>query len=281
MRQRMPEADMTPLLLAMVALMAISVGCGDDSSGGGTNPSPTTSAVVVNVATPLRIGQVVQASGTATLSNGQTQAVTSGWQSDVPGVATVTTAGQVTGVANGRANIYVVSGGQQGQAGIRVVPDFQGSWTGRLLVSACSQSGVFAQINFCNEFPVSSSDPFAIALAQTGESMTARANYGDSIVFTPVEATIQPDGGASFVTTWVSTSSPITIQGSWSINGPRTGELVGTVTEVWRSPGQAGEATLTQSIVSVTRTSTTALVGARGGQSSRKLPLTLGGGRSR
>jgi hypothetical protein len=60
------------------------------------------------------MGQTTQASGTATLSNGQSQALTSAWQSDAPGVATVTDAGLLTGVGNGRATIYVMNGGRQG-----------------------------------------------------------------------------------------------------------------------------------------------------------------------
>lgn len=39
---------------------------------------------------------------------GQSQALTTGWLSDAPAVATVTDAGLVTGVANGRATIYVI-----------------------------------------------------------------------------------------------------------------------------------------------------------------------------
>jgi serine/threonine protein kinase len=66
-------------------------------------------------------------------SNGQTQAITSGWLSDAPNVATVTTGGLVTGVANGRASIYVIARGRQGQQVVRVVPDYQGRWAGGLL----------------------------------------------------------------------------------------------------------------------------------------------------
>jgi hypothetical protein len=50
----------------------------------------------------------------AQMSNGQSQSITIGWQSDISTVARVTDGGMVTGVGNGRANIYVVSGGKQG-----------------------------------------------------------------------------------------------------------------------------------------------------------------------
>ena len=70
----------------------------------------------------LRMGQTAQASGTEMRASGQSQSVTSGWLSDAPAVATVTGAGLVTGVANGRATIYAVAGGRQGQQVIRVCP---------------------------------------------------------------------------------------------------------------------------------------------------------------
>lgn len=247
---------MTRHLIALAGLTLLTVACGGDNAA----PSPTTSAVSVTLTSPIRIGQSVQATGTATLSSGQSQAVTTGWQSDVPSVARVSDAGQVTGVANGRANIFVVSGGRQGQASLRVVPDYQGTWSGRLEVTSCTQTGSWAQINFCRDFPVGSSDPFGLSLAQSGESLTARANYGTDIVFPSVTSAIQPDGSTSFVTTFTSTTSPvITLEGSWSFNGPQSGQLVGTVNEVWRAVGISGEATLAQTIISPVRNSTTAL----------------------
>ncbi len=82
----------------------------------------------MTVASPLRMGQTAQASGTEMRANAQSQSITSGWLSDAPAVATVTGAGLVGGVANGRATIYVVAGGRQGQQVIRVVPDYQGRW---------------------------------------------------------------------------------------------------------------------------------------------------------
>ena len=61
------------------------------------------------------MGQTTQATGSATLSSGQAQSVTTGWLSDAAAVATVSDAGLVTEGPNGRATIYVVSGGRQGQ----------------------------------------------------------------------------------------------------------------------------------------------------------------------
>ena len=216
------------------------------------------------------MGQTAQASGTASLSNGQSQAVTSGWRSDASSVATVTDAGLVTGVSNGRATIYVVYGGRQGQQLIRVVPDYQGSWEGGLRVTSCSETGVFPSIDFCKILAVGTVDGYSLALAQAGEQMTARLAFG-SITFPTVPAPIGEDGLASFAATYVDTSNGLAIDATVAINSLRIGELTGTVSEVWTVPGETGEGRLEESIVGTTRTSTTARVS--GTRASDKLRL--------
>src|SRR5512139_2676071 len=98
------EDEMRPLLLLCVSYAAFGCSGGDSSPA---SPSPATSSIVVTVDNPLKIGATAQASATATLSNGQTQNLTTGFQSDAPGVASVTPTGAVTGVSNGRATIFV------------------------------------------------------------------------------------------------------------------------------------------------------------------------------
>jgi len=101
-------------------------------------------------------------------------------------------------------------------------------------------------------------------VSQTGESINARPNYGD-IAFTSVGSSIQPDGSTSYMTTFFAVDAPISIEASWTMNGPRSGELVGTVNEVWRATGIPGEARLSQDIINAVRTSTTPLLAVDGG----------------
>src|SRR5262245_62843180 len=129
--------------LAVVAMCVIVGGCsGNSKSGPSTAPTADTSARAVNVtlADLIAQGTSLQATATATLASGSTQAVSTGFKSDVPNVATVTDSGSVTAVSMGRANIYVVFGGQQGTKGIRVIPNYQGNWSGRWIVSGCTQT---------------------------------------------------------------------------------------------------------------------------------------------
>jgi hypothetical protein len=114
--------------------------------------TPTTSSVAVTVNNPLRVGETAQAAGTITLSNGQTQPVTTGWRSDAPAVATASDAGLVTAIGNGRATVFVVTGGRQGQQVVRVVPDYQGQWVGLLRVTSCTQTGTWAAVVSATSF---------------------------------------------------------------------------------------------------------------------------------
>jgi hypothetical protein len=236
--------------LALTVATAM-IGCGGDTptspSGGSTSG---TSAVAVTINSPVKIASTAQATGTASLSNGQSQAVTSGWLSDSVGVASVTSAGLVTGVSNGRATIYVVSGGKQGQQVIRVVPDYQGTWSGGLRVTSCSQTGAIAGLNFCDESPVGSTFSFSLAVTQSGESLSGRATE-NPIVFPPFSAAITADGTSSFVSTYF--ENGVTVEATWRINSTGPGNLTGTVDEVWRGAGLSGEGRVSQNIVTVSR----------------------------
>jgi hypothetical protein len=175
----------------------------------------------------------------------------------------------VTGVANGRARIFVISGGQQGEQAVRVVPDYQGGWNGGLRVTACTQTGAWATIDFCGSFPVGGIDGYSLSLTQSGDQLTARLSYGSSLVFPSVATTIGADGSASFVATYVNIANGITIDATVVTNSLRVGELTGTVNEVWHLPGVSGEARLAQDIVGTNHTSATALSVGAGGSSGK------------
>ena len=245
-------------LYAVAALVSLAA-CG--GGGSGATPDPTTTAISVTVSSPMRMGQTTQASGNATLSNGTSQALSAGWQSDAPGVATVTGAGIVTGVANGQATIFIVSGGRQGQQLIRVVPDYQGTWSGGLRVTSCSPSGAWATERICDDFRVGSVFEYAVSFEQSGESMTARVSYGSPLNFPVVSAPIRADGTSSFTATQTVTESgfTFTVTVTFEINSARVGDLTGTVTEVWRAPNISGEMRVVQDIVDTDRTSVNSL----------------------
>ena len=208
----------------------------------------------MTVNSPIKVDETAQATATASLTNGQSQAITTGWLSDAANVATATPAGLVTGVANGRATIYVVSGGRQGQQVVRVVPSYEGQWAGLLRVTGCTQTGPWAQAGFCDEFRGGTEDGFTLGLSQTGESLTARTAYGPSIIFPPVTTTLDANGGAAFTAIFRDTAAPgLSIEAAWRMASAARGALAGTVTEKWTVPGVAGEGRLVQDILSAGR----------------------------
>jgi hypothetical protein len=264
-------------LLIAFPLVLFAAACGDDNSptlsSSTTAPSPTTTAVTVTVTSPVRMGQTAQATGSETLSDGQSRAITSGWLSDAAAIATVTNAGLVTGVSNGRATIYVIAGGRQGQQVVRVVPDYHGRWSGGLRVTSCTQTGVFASAGFCDDFRVGQTYRYALSLTQSGEQMTAIVDYGTPWLFPSVAAPIREDGSSAFAASMNAVEPELglalSLEPAFTINSTRAGELTGTVNEVWRLPNFPGEGRLTQEVVSTTRSSTAALSSISEGEARR------------
>jgi hypothetical protein len=270
-RRRNDAMRLMNLALLCAATSLAAAGCDSESTGSlPTSASPTTSGIAVTLTGVIRVDETAQASAAATLSNGQMQPITTGWQSDAPAVATVTPAGLVAGVANGRATIFVISGGRQGQQVVRVVPNYDGQWAGLLRVTSCTQSGAFASVGFCDDFGVGTVDGFALGVTQTGELLTARAAYPPAIVFPATTAAIDGDGQASFTTTFSDTTSPVlSIAAAWRIGSATRGALTGTVTETWTVAGISGEGRLVQDITRGSRGGTSGT--SRSGPRSRAL----------
>ena len=266
--------------VSTIGLTCTLAACGGESSGstptGPSSAAPSATAVSVTVKSPVRMGESAQATGSATLSGGQPQNVTSGWRTDAPNVATVTDAGMVTGVANGRATIYVVAGGRQGQQVMRVVPDYQGQWTGTIRVASCTQTGVFVDIGLCKEVPVNSSEGFDVGFTQDGENMNARLFFGPNGSQT-VPAPIAPEGTAAFTagTTFTEEGIRLMLETVWQVDSPRVGALTGRINDVYRFAGYSGEGRVSYEIVSATRGSTAGTQRTGGGRWSR-VPRRLG-----
>ena len=90
-----------------------------------TNCAPTLTSVSVTPATPsIGAGQTAQMQATATYSDSTTKDVTSSatWSSSNPSVATVSSSGLVTGVADGTSTIQAAYGGITGSTTVTVFP---------------------------------------------------------------------------------------------------------------------------------------------------------------
>src|SRR3954470_10579225 len=141
--------------LPVALLLALSAAaCGSDSTP--STPTPTVSNIVVTRPDAnVFLGATAQFTANTTLSNGTTSPASCAWTSDTPGVASVNSAGVVTGVGSGNANIICTQSGREGHKLIRVLPNYGGNWGGTYLITGCGQSGFFATsgVNFCGTFP--------------------------------------------------------------------------------------------------------------------------------
>jgi hypothetical protein len=238
---------MKKLFFAVVMAVAAAA-CGGDSAATPAAPTNRTTAVTLTLTSPLIMGTTQQATASATQSAGGAQAVTTGFKSDVPAVATVTDAGLVSAMTNGVANIYVVSGGAQGLANVRVIPSYSGQWRGSYSVRSCTQTGIFTSANLCTStFVVNHVLPTTMTLTQNGTSVAGTFFLG-SVAFGSVNGPIESDGATSFSATGVDTSVAITTV-SWRINSPQVGRVTGVHSQLWRANGASGEMRVDSEIV--------------------------------
>ena len=119
------------LVIAVAFGMTACDGKGDGPTGPEGGDTPRLVSVTVQPTTAeITVGQSLQLSATATLSNGSTQAgATFTWSSSNESVATVTASGLVTGLADGPTSIRASVSGVSGLASVTVeAPPFSGAW---------------------------------------------------------------------------------------------------------------------------------------------------------
>lgn len=251
------------VLFAVLAWAAAGAACGGSKSPS-TPSTPTPVVQSITVTSPssmLRIGTTETFTATAAMSNGASQPVAGGqWGSDNPAVARAEAAtGRVTGVGSGTATIYVDYQGQRGTKLIRVVPDFQGTWSGSYFIDACQQSGDFAAIRFCSDFPAGSVLPTNLVLTQTDDRVEGRLFLG----------TLAGDGrgpidaGGTLTLTGTVASSPLTIDTVWLLRSETVGRATGRIDMVFRYAGALGDGRLQATIRDLNRTSGSTAVSLR------------------
>jgi hypothetical protein len=236
---------------AVVPVLVLLAACGKGNSSP-TSPSnsSSTSSVTLNVAGIVKVGESQQASATANLASGETRAVTTGFKSDTPTVATATDTGMVTGVSNGTANIFVVYGGQQGLRQVRVVPDYQGTWTGQYQVTACTSDGIVRDAGVCvSALTIGTTLPISAILTQSGDQVVGTFSLG-SLATSQITVPVRSDGSVA-ASGDVSNTSSSRITATVVVNQVTPGQLTGIVAINWLATGGVpGSAQVTGSLVS-------------------------------
>jgi hypothetical protein len=192
---------------------------------------------------------------TASLSTGGSQPVTSGaWGSDTPGVATVDATGKVTGVGSGMATIFVDYQGRRGTKLIRGLPNFQGAWSGSYAVTACTQNGDFARINFCSNFSVNRVLPTNLNLTQDRDRVQGRFFLGTL----GGDGSGPVQGNGQLLLTGAIQDPAATLETTWSLVSPTAGRITGSLSFIWRTSGLSGDMRVSADIRDLNRTSSLA-----------------------
>ena len=120
-------------LVSLVLVFGL-VSCGGEGERPPTSPTPTptpTALAITSSTDLLKINQIEPFTLRAPMSDGSTRTVAGTWSSDSPAVATVDSNGRVTAAGSGETAISAeVKGLRAAPRRIRVLPDYQGRWSG-------------------------------------------------------------------------------------------------------------------------------------------------------
>jgi hypothetical protein len=140
------DDEMPILKLASVLMIAaLATGCGDEPNPVGPNSpaAPTVASLVISGPDYVLTGSTTAYTATATLSDGSTRTVTPTWTSSAVNVGIIDNAGRLDGRAHGATMLTVAHDGGSASKTVQVVNNYGGSWSGRYIIRACNDSGIF------------------------------------------------------------------------------------------------------------------------------------------
>lgn len=254
MRRSLAVLSAAVLALAMTA-------CGGGGGGGGTPPTTpstvVTSVTIIGSTDMLKVGELVTFTATAAHSDGSAAAVTQ-WSSDAPSVMTVdAVTGSATGVAAGKATLIASHDGMVGTRLIRVVPDYQGSWSGFYRVTSCSDSGDYSTFGWCNTFR-GSVQPVAISLSQTRDTVSGTIAFDQYTGATSGQ--IADNGVLTLWSTAVTGTASMTIS-NWNTTAASPGSMTGSFSILNTATDLSGSALMNCDLTTVTKSAMDSGVG--------------------
>jgi len=231
--------------LLMAALFGLSA-CGGGRSPSAPTPSPTpavtTVSVSINPSTDLLKLQGTESfTATAALSDGSSKSVSGTWASDASAIASIDSSGKLTANAAGQATITVTYDGVKATRSVRVVPDYQGSWTGDYRVLSCQDSGDFAREEWCESALEDGVIRVTMALTQARDAVSG--TWAHDVMTGAAQGTIEADGTLPLAGTGALEGMPMAITG-WrsrsTDNKSQTGKFTLAFTStVWSGSAQA------------------------------------------
>jgi hypothetical protein len=248
--------------LALVSCLMVMVGCGGDNPAATPTPvAPTASRLTVSGGTNVYIGQTLQLTSSLTLSDGTTQTPTCTWAGDNPSVATIdASSGLVSGQGSGEESVWCDASGLRGAKLLRGLPNYGGTWSGDYTVTSCTQTGDVALANFCGSYTPGSTAPYRWDLAQVGDLVSGTFTLG-ALQFTTITASVPLGGNITFTSRNVSDASTLTV--TWQANIPRPNTLVASLAETLTSAGLSGQAVVSGTVTTMTRTASPLIATSR------------------
>ena len=168
---------MHPVRLALaIVSVVLTTGCDGKNPAGPSPPAapPVTDLVITGVDAVLT-GVSTTYTATATLSGG-TRAVTPAWTSSNTNVASVDSDGHLSGRAHGSTDLTASYAGRTASKTVQVVNNYGGTWEGRYVIRACTDSGDLTNRDggWCRKGPgrVGTVESIRLLLSQTGTNLS-------------------------------------------------------------------------------------------------------------
>lgn len=239
-----------------------SSACGSSASLGSQltpSGSVTLTALSISLNTPS-VGGGVQATATATFSNGTTSPIASGFGTDAPGVATVSSTGGVTGVAVGDVTIFVDYQGMRASKKVHVLPSYTGTFVGTYIVNTCVATGGFSSTDpaadFCTGFTAGRVLQIAIQNTQPSDLTSVTGLFALGQAQGSGTGTVSSTGTLAYAGTFTSGTTRMDFR-NFSVTSPSPGKIAGAFDMVWVDSTVTGSGTVTCTNVDMTRQSLT------------------------
>jgi hypothetical protein len=232
-------------------------------------PSPTLTSVALTLNTP-GVGATVQATALATMSNGTTSAITTGFGGDAAAVATVSSSGSVTGVSIGDVTVFVDYQGMRGTSRIHVLPNYSGIFIGTYTIDSCVDSGGVHDTGFCDTFTVGRSLPIGLNNTQSNTLTSVVGQFALGSLVGSANGTVSNGGELTYSGVFTSGTLKIDLQ-NLVATSPAVGQMAGHFTQLWTDTTLTGAGTLQCTLVGVVRTSGGAALAAMPGGAPLRL----------
>lgn len=229
-----------------MALLLVLAGCGGNP---GRPDDPDLVSVTITNVPPgfLFLGETYTFAMSARMSNGTTVTTGGTWGSDAPAVATVNSvSGQVQILGLGDATVYVDYQGVRGIQPIQSTVRYAGQMEGVSRIRRCVDTGDWALVDTCAEFPNGSAGTFEGTFTQSGRSVTAVMSLGGGETSNPVTATVSDAGELRFDTSHA--FEGLTARVRWSLQPSGLTQIRGNHTIRFQAAGVSGYVEITADI---------------------------------